>query len=532
MLVLGAAACGSSNNTTAADAAPRDGGTTKDATATKDGQMTAKDGQATKDVETPLDSRTDTHPPGADGGLLALARAKIKHVVIINQENRSFDTYFGTFPGADGIPMNEAGVPTVCSTVPADAGIDGSCEKPYHNPNDLNIGGPHSNAAFITCTAGGAMNGFVRSAGNGKGKTCTDQNDPNCLLGGTVDVMGYHDDREIPNYWSYAKHFALQDHMFEPVNSYSLPDHLFMVSAWAATCAPFDAALNCHTDLSDPGGGGGKAFKPKDAAAGPKDPEYAWTDITYLLHKNSVSWRYYVAGGKEPDCEDGQAECDAGSQEYTKPGYWNVLPWFDDVRADNEVGNVVDTTEFYTDVQSGKLATVSWLIPSGALSEHPPNLITRGQAYVTEIINEIMQSQYWDSTVIFLTWDDWGGFYDHVVPVVVNPDASAINQDGYGIRVPGMTISPWVKPGQIDKTVYSHDAYLRFIEDLFLDSARLDPANDGRPDNRPEVRETAPALGDLLSEFDFTQTPNAPLVLPPCPDGGDLVYSEAGACQP
>jgi phospholipase C len=119
-----------------------------------------------------------------------------------------------------------------------------------------------------------------------------------------------------------------------------------------------------------------------------------------------------------------------------------------------------------------------------------------------------------------------------MVPVVVDPDASAINQDGYGIRVPAMTISPWVKPKQIDHTVYSHDAYLRFIEDLFLNGQRLDPANDGRPDDRPQVRETASVLGDLLTQFDFTQTPNPKLVLPECPaDAGDLVFSDAGPCK-
>jgi len=101
--------------------------------------------------------------------------------------------------------------------------------------------------------------------------------------------------------------------------------------------------------------------------------------------------------------------------------------------------------------------------------------------------------------------------------------------------VPTITISPWVKPGVVDHTVYSHDAYLRFIEDIFLDGARLDPASDGRPDNRPTVRETAPALGDLLGEFDFTQTPNPALVLQPCPTPVDTVFADAGAkspCQP
>ena len=202
-----------------------------------------------------------------------------------------------------------------------------------------------------------------------------------------------------------------------------------------------------------------------------------------------------------------------------------MLPWFDDVRADDEVSSIEDTTEFFEELRRGELATVNWLVPTDERSEHPPSLVSRGQAYVTEVINAVMQSPYWSSTVIFLTWDDWGGFYDHVKP-------PAIDGNGYGFRVPGLTISPWVRPGQIDKQVLSHDAYLRFIEDVFLDGARLDPAHDGRPDDRPTVREDVHELGDLLLEFDFTQKPNPPLVLSPCPSGVDTVYSDAGPCVP
>ncbi|HEY6463678.1 MAG TPA: alkaline phosphatase family protein, partial [Polyangiaceae bacterium] len=144
---------------------------------------------------------------------------------------------------------------------------------------------------------------------------------------------------------------------------------------------------------------------------------------------------------------------------------------------------------------------------------------------VTTIIDAVMKSPFWDSTVIFLTWDDWGGFYDHEPP-------PAVDANGYGFRVPTITISPWVKPGVVDHTVYSHDAYLRFIEDVFAGGARLDPKSDGRPDNRPTVRETVPALGDLLSEFDFTQAPNPPLVLPACPAGVDTVFPDGGRTSP
>ena len=496
--VLMAHGCGSHG----ASAGPGDGGS-------------ADSTQMTGDAGTGGDSGEE-----ADSGLAA-ARAKIQHVILINQENRSFDHYFGTFPGADGIPM-DGGVPTVCSIVPD----GGGCLAPYHDPADKNGGGPHGAASFTACLADGGMNGFIESAEIGSKKACNLPGDPNCLLGGPLTVMGYHDDGEIPNYWAYAKSFTLLDHMFEPVTSYSLPDHLFMVSAWSATCTPANDPTGCVSDLDNPGNGahtGTASDKPE-----PPNPEFAWTDVTYLLHKNAVSWRYYLASGTEPDCEDGAMTCDAGVQHYLNPGFWNVLPWFDDVKDDGEIGNVADTTQFFTDLAAGKLAAVNWIIPSDELSEHPTNLVSTGQAYVTTIINAVMKSPFWDSTVIFLTWDDWGGFYDHVAP-------PSVDKNGYGFRVPTMTISPWVKPGVVDHQVYSHDAYLRFVEDIFLNGARLDPASAGRPDNRPTVRETVPQLGDLLTEFDFTQTPNAPLVLAPCPSGVDTVFADAGnksPCQP
>ncbi|HEY5154186.1 MAG TPA: alkaline phosphatase family protein, partial [Acidimicrobiales bacterium] len=133
--------------------------------------------------------------------------------------------------------------------------------------------------------------------------------------------------------------------------------------------------------------------------------------------------------------------------------------------------------------------------------------------YVTHVINALMQGPDWKSTAIFLTWDDWGGFYDHVVPPVVD-------QNGYGFRVPGMVISPWVRSGSIDHQTLSFDAYAKFIEHRFLDGDRLDPATDGRPDGRPTVREDVPVLGDLTTEFDFDQVPLPPLVLPEHPPPG------------
>jgi phospholipase C len=121
-----------------------------------------------------------------------------------------------------------------------------------------------------------------------------------------------------------------------------------------------------------------------------------------------------------------------------------------------------------------------------------------------------MRSPLWDRTAIFLTWDDWGGFYDHVEP-------PRVDENGYGIRVPGLLISPWARGGIVDSQTLSFDAYLKFIEDLYLDGQRLDPRTDGRPDSRPTVREEVPILGDLRDEFDFDQEPIPPLILDPTP---------------
>jgi phospholipase C len=189
------------------------------------------------------------------------------------------------------------------------------------------------------------------------------------------------------------------------------------------------------------------------------------------------------------------------------------LPYFDTVKQDGQLANVTDVTNFYKDAKNGSLPSVSWITPSQPNGEHPPALLTDGQAWTASLINAVEQGPDWSSTAIFLTWDDWGGFYDHVVP-------PSVDQNGYGLRVPGLVISPYAKPGFIDHQVLSHDAYVKLIEDLFLGGQRIDPKTDGRPDPRPDVRENAVQLGDLLKDFDFSQQPLPPLILPIHPTPG------------
>jgi phospholipase C len=189
------------------------------------------------------------------------------------------------------------------------------------------------------------------------------------------------------------------------------------------------------------------------------------------------------------------------------PGIWNPLPYFDTVKADGQLGNIQSVDRFYKAAKSGRLPAVSWVVPSGDVSEHPDAPVSYGQSYVTSLVNALMRSPDWRSSAIFLSWDDWGGFYDHVDPPVVD-------ENGYGLRVPGIVISPYAKTGFVDHQTLSFDAYDKFIEDDFLNGQRLNPKTDGRPDPRPNVRENERILGNLASDFNFNQAPRPPVLLP------------------
>ncbi len=429
---------------------------------------------------------------------------KIKHVIIIMQENRSFDSYFGTFPRADGIPMRDGG-PAVCVPNPARG-----CTRPYHDTADVNGGGPHGEPPAIGDVNGGKMNGFIRMLDKAK-KSCRSVDNPACSAGGAPGVMGYHTAAEIPNYWAYARNFVLDDHMFEPVKSWSLAQHLYLVSGWSAKCRTH-SPKSCVNNVAGPYNMGpfSRAVR-REVATGKTSIDLAWTDITWLLHAHHVSWAYYVQTGIQADCaNDSALTCTPVKQGAKTPGIWNPLPLFGDVQHDHQLHNIRPLSAYLRAARAGTLPSVSWIVPSGANSEHPPTSIHRGQAYVTALINAAMKSPDWKSTAIFLSWDDWGGFYDHVAP-------PQVDQNGYGLRVPALVISPYVKRGFIDHQTLSTDAYLKFIEDDFLGGARLNPKTDGRPDPRPDVRENLPALGNLIADFNFSQPPRAPLLLPTNP---------------
>ena len=485
---------------------------------------------------------------------------RIRHVVVIMQENRSFDSYFGTFPGADGLPVRH-GRFTSCSPDPRTR----RCLRPFHDPRQVNGGGPHGRGAFAQDLAGGRMNGFAAGARSPAGRGCASTRWPVCRSSSRPDVMGYHDAREIPNYWRWAHDYVLQDHLFEPDASWSLPAHLYMVSEWSAKCRRANDPSSCANNDSL-GGFHTRAIagrRPRAAArlrhrlrraAGclaahgvglrrnglpsvhsarlPRALRachrlipralatelgsrlnYAWTDLTWLLHRRRVSWRYYVQSGLSPDCTDGDANCTPGRQRAGTPDIWNPLPSFSTVRHDHQVRNVRPTGDFRRAARAGRLPAVSWVVPDQRHSEHPPGTPAAGQRYVTRLVDAVMRGPDWGSTAIFLEWDDWGGFYDHVAP-------PRVDANGYGFRVPGIVISPFARRGLVDHQRLSFDAVNRFIEDDFLGRARLDPRTDGRPDPRPDVREVAPHLGRIAREFDFHGPPRPPDPLPLDPAPG------------
>ena len=391
-------------------------------------------------------------PPGLE---------KIEHFVFIMQENRAFDNYFGTYPGADGIPSG------VCLLDPA----SGGCVAPYHDTNDVNRGGPHGWDNAHADINNGKMDGFVAEAYKGKstkGQGPCHPPAPDCTPGKNPrDIMGYHDYHEIPNYWNYARQYVLQDRMFESVASYSLPAHLYMLAAQS-------------------GGYTGKNQKMPST--------YNFPEITELLTSGKIDWKYYVTSGKLPDTEDAEVVGSMALQEQDPHKYtlWNPLPAFPVVKNDPaQFSRLVDTSQFYKDAKDGKLTQVSWVIPSSNVSEHPPAGVKEGMAYVTGLVNAVMEGPNWDTTAIFLSWDDWGGFYDHVAP-------PKVDEYGYGIRVPGIVISPYAKQGYIDHNTYSFESWLKIVEERF----GVKPMT---------ARDTL--AGDMLQAFDFNQKPRLPVIL-------------------
>jgi phospholipase C len=440
----------------------------------------------------------------------------LQHIIIIMQENRSFDNYFGTYPGADGIP---AGTCIPYNPAKPSAG----CITPFHDPHDVNAGGPHGAAdAFADLdngVSGARMDGFVLRQGREKVSGSCNSLSPGsiCQLGADGknrhDAAGYHTADEISNYWTYAQHFVLQDRLFEGVRGWSGAAHLQLLSEWSAKCSDPHNAMTCQSTSAP--------------TAPSPSTQYPWVNLMQLMDLYGVTWKYYIARGSEPDCDDDASDCaPVLGQSAQVPSFWNPVPFFAWVKVQGAAylsAHDADVDQFLVDVQNNTLPQVAWIVPNGEVSEHSPYGITAGVDYVTSLVNAVMQSAAWSSSAIFISWDDWGGFYDHVVPPNVDTNATAYPIQGFGLRVPGLMISPYARAGLIDHQLLGFDSYATLIENLFVGGKRLDPVALKNPDNRPTIRDALTSasfpdghnepIGDLINEFDFTQSPIPALVL-------------------
>ncbi len=395
------------------------------------------------------------------------SNSPISHVVIIMQENRSFDNYFGTYPGADGIPSNYC--------LPENPNATGSpCIKPTLS-TDPRISKDlcHTQTCSLMAYDGGKMDGFLAgSQGN------VNSEDINSTI--------YYDNSTIPYLWNFASHFVLADHFFSSVKSYSQPNHWYMVAANSPIVSINESAAQQQKQISPNG------FPLYiDEAQNIKT-------IADELNGAGVSWSYYdqpipsscsfvLSVQASPACSYGN-----GLGRINPYDYWNAFFAKNSSYTNPYINHFQWRGQIFSDIKNGKLPSVSWVIPAGAISDHPPANITLGMWWVTDVVDAIEQSQYWHNTLIVVLWDDYGGFFDTVAP-------PSVPQYGLGFRAPALIISAYSRPGYIDHTIYSFESTLKFIEWRW---------------NLPSLNFRDSQANNLLNALNFSQSPLPPDVVP------------------
>jgi len=426
------------------------------------------------------------------------SQSKIQHLIFIVQENHSFDNYFGTYPGVNGLSFD-----TAIPYDPNDTNL--GYVRPFHlnvsqpimiwgdelppgvaDPDDLqpqqvnsttpyhfdseSIGRDLSHAWTVAHRAydSGKMDGFVAAEGS-------------------ILTMGYYDRSDIPYYWDYANQYVLDDNFFSSLMGPSFPNHLYIASGTSGPISnlpPLCLETSCQWILN------GHVVDNPPSDYNWQGLSLDWATLAQEMSNANVSWSWY----------DGEARP-------TRPNIWDVLPLFTYFQnnPDQLDEHVRNTQAFIDDVQNGQLPAVSWIIPGSWVpptypaackgqspSEHPPARSDCGMDYVSYLVNQVMQSQFWQSSAIVITWDDYGGFYDHVPP----PQVDAF---GEGFRVPTLVISPWAKDGYVDHTQYEFASLLRLAEDNF---------------NLPTLGTRDVSANDMMNSFDFNQSPQPVLIEP------------------
>lgn len=378
---------------------------------------------------------------GADGPVGPPPATPIEHFVFLFQENHSFDNYFGTRKGVDGIPAG------VC--MPRAPGVTKGCVRPYWLGDSGITDLGHSEADHEAQARDGAMDGFVwASEKNGKDGR---------------QAMGFYDDRDLPFYWNVADEYVLFDRFFSSSRSGSIRNHMYAVAGAPGATGKYE-----------------------------RIPEEGWGDLPTIfdrLEEKGVSWKFYVEN-YDPTItwrtRADEKDVDRGAQVIWVP-LLAYARYVDDPRLSS---HIVDMDQFYIDAATGNLPAVSYVAPSGN-SEHPPGSIRAGQRLVRGLIGQLMRSPHWDSSAFLWSYDDWGGWYDHVLP-------PQVDSFGYGFRVPALLVSPYARRGYVDSTELDFTSILKFIEENW----HLQP-----------LAERDAQASSFVGAFDFTAPPRAPVIL-------------------
>lgn len=365
-------------------------------------------------------------------------KTPIEHFIVVMQENHTFDNYFGTYPGADGFPAG------VCMPVDP-AHPEGECVQPFpigeRRITDLD----HSAETFELQYNHGKMDGFVHALN-------IRQQEGDLSL-------GYYDRNDLPYHWALADNYVLFDRFFSSARGGSFTNHIYWVAA----------------------GYGDERKRPEGFGV-------ELQTIFDRLEAEGISWKFYVQN-YDPNITYRTAHLyGSRSAQVIWVPLLNIHRFLDDPQL---ASHIVDLEEYYKDLQNGTLPAVAYIAPSGA-SEHPPSSLMSGQRFIKSLIQALMQSSAWESSAFLLTYDDWGGWYDHVQP-------PQVDEHGYGFRVPAILVSAYARRGYIDSTELDFTSCIKFIEENW----DIAPLND-----------RSAQANNFLSAFDFSQPPRPPVLIP------------------
>ncbi len=363
----------------------------------------------------------------------------IEHFIVVMQQNHTFDNYFGTYPGANGLPDG------VCIPISVSDPKNKQCVAPYEITNQPISDLSHSESIFFDQYQNGKMTGFIEAL--------TKINQDGQLS------MGRFTEKQIPFYWNLADQYVLFDNYFSSAHTGSITNRMYWVS-----------------------GKPGSEFN--------RIPEGGFGDIPTIfdrLQERGISWKFYIKD-YNPDLNYRTAK----ELDFLPPQVqWVPLLSFDRFLDDPELSSrIVDLDEYYTDLENGTLPAVSYVLLLGA-TEHPISDLSLGDRPTRTMLHTLIQSDSWENSPFFLTYDDWGGWYDHVPP-------PQIDDRGYGFRVPALLVSPYARMGHIDHTLLDHTSILKFIEENW---------------DIPSLATRDAKANNITSAFDFSMTPRPAMLV-------------------